>query len=132
MVFLRRAIVVGLARLAIRDEKHPQDCLRNCIPGGTIASGGKVPLIDFRTGGDSYRRRKVHATRLRSSGLACLMAALVAFPACGNERNAAGGGVADAGSFTSGKRTLAVEIDARGSANPWTAYGYTVWSHLAP
>jgi hypothetical protein len=34
-------------------------------------------------------------------------------------------------SFTAGKRSLAVEIDARGSSNPWTAYGYTVRSHLA-
>jgi len=35
-------------------------------------------------------------------------------------------------SVTAGKTSLAVELDASASPTPWTAYGYQVWSHVAP
>lgn len=35
-------------------------------------------------------------------------------------------------SVTHGKSALDVELDASASPTPWTAYGYQVWSHVAP
>jgi len=35
-------------------------------------------------------------------------------------------------SVTEGRDALEVELDASASPTPWTAYGYQVWSHVAP
>ena len=36
------------------------------------------------------------------------------------------------GSLTAGRTALDVEIDARDSPTPWTAYGYTAFSYRTP